>query len=103
MPFERQNNPMFFMKKNLSFTLDTFIHHQSFRAWISAIALLMALILPRSILANVYATNVRLNDGATNATSATATNVNINYILNEAATAGVVINISSGDTTIRTI
>jgi flagellar hook assembly protein FlgD len=94
---------MFFMKKNLSLTIDAFIPRQRFQLWISAVALLITLIFPRSILANVYATNIRLNDGATNATSATATNVNIGYILNEAATAGVVINITSGDMIVRTI
>jgi hypothetical protein len=52
--------------------------------------------------ANVYATNIRLNGGITNIVIPAGTNMAIGYALNEPATLGVTINISSGATTVRT-
>jgi hypothetical protein len=53
--------------------------------------------------ANVYATNIRLNGGATNVVVPSVTNLAITYILNEPATLGVTININSGASPVRTI
>lgn len=53
--------------------------------------------------ANVYATNIRLNGGLTNIVVPGGANVAITYSLNESATLGVMININSGATTVRTI
>jgi hypothetical protein len=53
--------------------------------------------------ANVYATNIRLNGGATNLALPAGTNLAISYILNEPATAGLAIDIASGATTVRSI
>src|SRR6266446_5334600 len=94
---------MLLMKKNLPQRSATGASCPKFRAFLSAAAMLVFLLLVRSACANVYATNVRLNGGATNIVMATATNIDISYILNEAATAGVVININLGDATVRTI
>src|SRR5882724_3560 len=97
------NNLMLFMKKNLTGGSETGSPSPKFPACLWVAALLVSLLPVRSAVANVYATNVRLNGGATSVISATATNINISYILNEAATAGVIINISSGDATVRSI
>jgi hypothetical protein len=54
--------------------------------------------------ANVYASNIKVNGTLTNSVSTSqGSSVTISYILNEAATAGVTINISSGGTPVRTI
>ncbi len=54
--------------------------------------------------ANVYATNIRINGALTNGVSVpTGASVNISYILNEPATAGVTVKILSGTTVVRTI
>src|SRR5947207_13601636 len=98
----RHNNPMLFMKKNLPKRSETGSPCPKFRAFLWAAAVMLSLLLARSVRANVYATNVRLNGGATNVMFLTATNIDISYILNEAAT-GVVININLGDATARTI
>ena len=58
---------------------------------------------PPSAHANVYATNVRLDGGTTNITTAAGGQVTISYILNEAASAGVDINITSGASVVRKI
>ncbi len=63
---------------------------------------LPALIAVPTARANVYATNIRLDGSATNLQLATATNVNITYILNEPAT-NVTINITSGASIIQAI
>src|SRR3989442_14951718 len=99
----RHNNPMLFMKKNLPKRSETGSPCPKFRVFLWAAAILVPLLLVRSARANVYATNARLNGGATNVMFATATNIDISYILNETATAGVVININLGDATVRTI
>jgi len=53
--------------------------------------------------ANVYATDIRLDGGTTNVTAASGGQVTISYILNEAASAGVDINIASGASVVRKI
>src|SRR2546425_9371976 len=66
--------------------------------------ILMLPLLPiESVRANVYATNLRFNGGTTNVTVPAITNINITYILNEAATSGVIIDIKSGATLLRSI
>src|SRR6185295_13438396 len=70
------------------------------RVWLFAVVLI-ALFRP-SVHANVYATNVRLNNSTTNLSSLTANNT-ISYLLNEPASAGVTITIKSNTTVIRTI
>ncbi len=53
--------------------------------------------------ANVYATHLRFNGCTTNVVVPPGGNITIAYILNEAATAGVTIEIKSGGTSLRTI
>lgn len=53
--------------------------------------------------ANVYATNIKLNGSLSSITIAPGGTVNIAYILNEPATAGVTINILQGNTVVDTI
>ena len=53
--------------------------------------------------ANVFASNVKINGGMTNISVAQGTSVNISYILNEPASAGVTIKIFSGTTVVRTM
>lgn len=53
--------------------------------------------------ANVYVTNLRLNGGTNNAAVAAGGGVTINYTLNEAATAGVIVVFRAGANTIRTL
>src|SRR5688572_8398277 len=57
----------------------------------------------KSVHANVYATNLRLNGGHTNLIYAASTNVAISYLLNEPASGGVTIVIKSSGTPVRTI
>jgi len=77
--------------------------HRAVRFHIWFAAAILGLLLAPSARANVYATNIRLNGGTNDVLLAAATNVNISYILNEPATAGVTINITSGATLIQTI
>lgn len=51
--------------------------------------------------ANVYATNLKLNDGTTNITTAAGQSVKLSYILNEPASLGVEIDISTGGSVVR--
>lgn len=53
--------------------------------------------------ANVYATNLRLNDGVNPIRLTASTNLNISYLLNEPAADGVVISIRSNSDVRRTI
>src|ERR1041385_980619 len=53
--------------------------------------------------ANVYATAIKLNGGFTNAISGPGTNVLISYALNEAASAGVTVEIKLAGTTVRSL
>ena len=63
----------------------------------------LGLLLVPTARANVYATDIRLNGALTDLQLGSATNVNITYILNEPATAGVTISITSGATLVQTI
>ncbi len=63
----------------------------------------VCLLTPASALANVYATDIRLNGGSTNLSVSPGSSVSIRYRLNEAATAGVTIDIVSGSTVIRSL
>src|SRR5437762_9776370 len=68
------------------------------------LAVSLILLLSSSTLrANVYATNIRLNGGVTNVAIASGGSVNIGYVLNEPATAGVIINIKSSAAIVRSI
>ncbi len=58
---------------------------------------------PKPAAANVYATNLRLNGGATNLLLVTSTNIGITYLLNEPASSGVTISIRSNVIARRTI
>jgi hypothetical protein len=58
---------------------------------------------PSRVQANVYATNIKLNGGFTNAVAGQGTNVIISYLLNEQATAGATVELRLGSTVIRTI
>ena len=53
--------------------------------------------------ANVYATNIKVNGSINSPTVASGNSVSINYLLNEAATAGVSIKFFSGATAVRTL
>jgi hypothetical protein len=53
--------------------------------------------------ANVYASNIKLSGSLSSITNTAGTNVNITYILNEPATAGVTVNILQGNTVVETI
>src|ERR1051325_6089148 len=94
---------MSFMKKPHHFSTNALVRSFKIRFGLWTAFLLLHALLTPGVLANVYATNVRLNGSTTNAFVVALTNLNINYILNEPATAGVTIRITSGATTIRTI
>ena len=53
--------------------------------------------------ANVYATNVKIDDGFTNVVAPAGTVVRISYILNEPASRGVIVQILADSTVVRTI
>jgi hypothetical protein len=72
----------------------------SIRAWVLGLCLVA---LAPSARANVYATNIKLNDSLTNVTVLQADNVNITYLLNEPASSGVTLNILSGTNVVRTL
>src|SRR5712672_810671 len=67
-----------------------------------ALTLLLAGSAP-SAHANVYATNIKLNGGTTSLVTTQGAGINISYILNEAASAGVAVNLFSGTNILRTI
>ena len=54
-------------------------------------------------LANIYATDIRINDDFTNIVINAGDTVGINYILNEPATLGATVQIFSGATVVRTL
>ncbi len=64
---------------------------------------LAVLSLAPSARADVYATNIKLNGATNNVTLRPGGSVNISYILNEPASAGVTIRILSGSTAVRSI
>jgi hypothetical protein len=88
--------------KNPPFIAQVPYRNQTARFTIWGGILLVHLLLSMNIWANVYPTNIRFNEGATNVTGSALTNVNISYILNEPAT-NVIITINSGAATVRTI
>lgn len=53
--------------------------------------------------ANVYATNIRIDDGATNTVATNGQTVTISYLLNEPATLGATVQIRSGNTVVQSI
>jgi hypothetical protein len=59
--------------------------------------------LPPTARANVYATNIKVNGSLSGTEAAVGANVAISYILNEAATLGVSINIVSGSNVVRSL
>ena len=67
-----------------------------------ALTLLLACSAP-SAHANVYATNIKLNGGTTNLVTTQGAGINISYILNETASAGVAVNVFSGTNILRAI
>lgn len=71
--------------------------------WIGFATVTITIAASLSVRANVYPTDVKINDGFTNTVVQAGTGVVISYILNEPASAGVTIKIISGDTTVRTI
>src|ERR1041385_1103070 len=83
--------------------LQSLFVHARFRSAFTLLVCVVALSLPRNVRANVYATNVRVNGGTTNATIAYGGGATISYRLNEPASAGVAIAIKSGSTTVRSI
>ncbi len=90
--------------KNLSL-FDTYIacRNRSARFLIWCGILILQLLLSNNLWANIYPTNLRFNGGTTNVQVGIFTNLNIAYILNEPASAGVTITINSGATILRTI
>jgi hypothetical protein len=83
------------MKKIAAFPANSFLSVLTFFTLLTLV--------PTRSQANVYATNIRLNGGLTNIVVPAGTNVAITYSLNESATLGVIININSGATTVRTL
>jgi hypothetical protein len=75
------------------------------RAVVRGLALVLAIVSLSTIAAraNVYATNIKLNGTNTNANLGSGGSVNISYILNEPASAGVTIKILSGSAVVRSI
>src|SRR5437660_9208972 len=70
----------------------------------SALALTFILLIStHSVRANVYATNIKLNGGTTSITTTQGAGINISYLLNDAASGGVAVNISSGTNVLRSI
>src|SRR5215510_8169175 len=65
----------------------------------AALALICTCPAPRAH-ANIYATNLRLNGGATNIPPS-STNYALSYILNEPASLGVTVEVTSGTNVIR--
>ncbi len=69
-----------------------------------SLALALALISSATtVRANVYATDIKLSGSLSSITNTSGTNVNITYILNEPATAGVTVNILQGNTVVDTL
>jgi hypothetical protein len=69
-----------------------------------SLALALALISSATtVRANVYATDIQINGSLSSITNASGSTVNITYILNEPATAGVTVNILQGNAVVDTI
>jgi hypothetical protein len=71
--------------------------------WYTFLAGLFSLSLGFSVHANIYPTNIKINGSFTNLVVSTGAGVKISYILNEPASAGVTIRVSSGTNVVRTI
>jgi hypothetical protein len=71
--------------------------------WRLSILVLTCHFLTATARANVYATDIKFNGSRTALTTNAAANLEISYILNEPATLGTAINITSGTNLIRTI
>jgi hypothetical protein len=70
-------------------------------SWCLALPLLFADVL--SVQANVYATNIKINGSLSSTGVPVGSRVNISYILNEPASAGVTLQIASSNAVVRTI
>lgn len=53
--------------------------------------------------ANVYATNIRINDGGTNVLASPGGTISVSYLLNEPATLGATVQIQSGATVVQSL
>ncbi len=95
--------PILFMKNTPRVALYWLFTYPKIQGNFWLTAFLLQMLLAGSAVANVYPTNLRFNGAAANVFVSAVTNINISYILNEPATAGVVINIKSGETILRTI
>lgn len=71
--------------------------------WGGVVLSLITLVFVNRCNANVYATNVRLNDGATNIVVSAGDQVTISYILNEPASLGATVQILSGATVVTNL
>jgi hypothetical protein len=81
-----------------------FPKHQSLGSALRGMALALALsAFAPAAHANVYATNIKVNGALLSAVTTPGRSVNISYILNEPASAGVTIKVLSGATAVRTI
>src|SRR5262245_43032947 len=92
-----------FMKNSPSFDAQVPSRSQIARFLIWYGILMFQVLFSSDVRANVYATNLRFDGATTNVTVTALTNINITYILNEPAVAGVTITINSGATTVRTV
>ena len=81
----RKTNPMMFMKSSLPTGNDSGFQCRCFHFPLYVAAGALILLLAGTARANIYATDVRLNGGFTNAHLVTATNVEVSYVLNEPA------------------
>lgn len=73
----------------------------SWPVWLGTVLLFACLAAP--VRANVYPTNIKINDSLANVTVSPGTNVRISYILNEPASAGVTVHVLSSGSEVRNI
>src|SRR5436305_10053699 len=69
---------------------------------LQGLVLALSLVAVRSQ-ANVYATNIRVNDDITNVVASGATTITITYVLNEPASLGTTIEFLAGNTIVRSV
>jgi len=69
---------------------------------LQGVVLALSLVAVRSQ-ANVYATNIRVNDDITNVVASGATTITITYVLNEPASLGTTIEFLAGNTIVRSV
>ncbi len=79
-----------------------FIQMRKSELVVAGLALVLAWAAP-SVRANVYATNLKLNGGTGGVTVSSGQSIDISYILNEPATAGVTVNIAAGSKVMRSL